>query len=486
MTRAVRLLLARFRGPVAQRVHVALARAAAAWLRAGNGAAVYVRGSVARGEAVSGLSDIDLVAVAVDRAGPDRRRRRLGVLGRHVSVGVYTPAELAAATSSSVLTHGDSALYLARRAPADELGLRARPPLPDTHGQWRRVAGPERRPPARPYDAEERRTAVWLELQYWWRHAGRLAADPARFDARHMTVKLLADPARAVAWLEEERLHATRRDALDWLRRSHPEEAEAVTAALRLEGGGSPAGDELDVVLGALTRLTASVAAAHRRAAPGVTRVRLARGPLLGPDGALPLADWRARCAPAPPDEHFRLAAGDPARAADLGACVPTDVLRRDDLLVMPGAGAVVMRGVQSAVSDPVSFALVEGRDEALFCDLPGWGAHDCARRAVAEHRSWLTRRAEGARHSATERALGLLITASRAATFLESIEAGEPRLPLTASAAVAEHESIAPAFDELVACRRERRRPEPSVVRAVEAEVRRLPAYGGTPVVAA
>lgn len=504
-------VLASSRGPAAKAwlaAHGALARIVAEWLRAGTAATVYVRGSTGHGDPIPGLSDVDLVALVggVDgRSRLEARRRRLGAVARHVSVGVYTQQELAAATASTVLTHGlegrdgdphARALYLAPGPPPDEVGLRARPPLPDPSGAWRRLAGPERRPPARRYAPDERLTAAWLELQYWWRHAGRLAASPARPDARHMTVKLLAGPARAMAWLEDDADHPQRRDALEWLRRRHPEEEDAAGAALRLERGSAPAGDELDAVLGALTRLTASVAAAHRRAAPGADSVRLIDGPLLAAGAALPLADWRARCAPALPDEAFRLAAGDPGSAADVRACAagdgPVGVLRSGELLVMPAAGAVVMRGVQSAVSDPVSAALVEGRREALFHDLPGWRVRDCALRAVAEHRSWLARRAGGDRPN--ERALGLLLTASRAATFLACVEDGEPRLALTAAAAVDEHERLSPAagaaahaaLDELTRCRQERRRPHPPVVAAFEHAVRGLPAYGRAAAVAA
>lgn len=502
-------VLASSRGPAVPAwiaLHAVLARIIAAWLRAGTATTVYVRGSVARGDVVPGLSDVDLVALVDDagaRALLEVRRGRLGVVARHVSLGVYTRRELAAATASSVLTHGldtpdggdprEPALYLARGAPADEIGLRARPPLPDTRGEWRRIAGPERRPAPRRYPPEERLTAAWLELQYWWRHAGALAADPARLDARHLTVKLLADPARALAWLEEDRIPATRREALEWLRRTRPEAADAAGAALRLERGAAPGSDDLALVLDALVRLTTRVAAAHRRAAPSAEPVRLVDGSLLvtggAAAGALPLADWRARCAPARPDETFRLVDGDPGSAADLRACAAGEgargVLRRGELLVMPGCGPVVMRGVQSAVSDPVSAALVESRREALFHDLPGWRARDCARRAVAEHRSWLAARAGAA--STNERALGLLITASRAATFLASIDEGEPRLALDAAAAVDEHERLSPAsgasardaLGELIGCRRERRRPQAAVVAAFEHAVRGLPAYG-------
>ena len=136
------------------------ARAVARWLAAGTGTTVWVRGSVGRGDAVPGLSDIDLVAVT----GPDElgkalthiRRRRLDEspsgLGRLVSVAIYEPGgpEQAVAVDELrfALDGADDApdprrraTWLRTRAPADELGLRMRPPLPGPWEGWRRLAG---------------------------------------------------------------------------------------------------------------------------------------------------------------------------------------------------------------------------------------------------------------------------------------------------------------------------------------------------------
>jgi hypothetical protein len=88
------------------------------------------------------------------------------------------------------------------------------------------------------------------------------------------------------------------------------------------------------------------------------------------------------------------------------------------------------MRTINSPVTDPVSFAIAGGTDSASFAEAPGFAARDWARRAVAEHTAWL---AEG--YELDGRALGVLIGAARAALFLDTLDEGDPQLPLTASA---------------------------------------------------
>jgi hypothetical protein len=491
--------------------HHAVAQAVALWLRTATGATVYLRGSLARRDAVPGLSDVDMVAVA--RGGGDRselalsllalRRRRLGFLARHIAIAVYDQSELHDAVCASVLTYGLDgrgadeprlrALSLASRAPADELGLRVRRPLPDARGDWVRLAGPERRPPALRYDERERLTVAWLELQYWWRHAVRLALDPARLDGRHMTVKLLAEPARVLAWLADGWVAPTRRSALEWLRQARPEHAAAAEVALALEAGRRAPSGALDLVLASLVSMTAAVAADHRGAAGVGLAVRLVGGPLVpageAADRALPLADWRARCAPALPDEAFVPWDGDPAIAGELAAAARAGALpralRRGDVLATTAAGAVPLRGVQSPVTDPVTFALLDDREDATFPAAAGWNARDCALRAVHEHHAWLSRRGGGG-GGRSARALGLLLTAARAAALLATLEGGSPRLALTAAAAVAEMERLDPAagevahaaLGELHACLREGREPAAELLEAVERAVWALPAY--------
>jgi hypothetical protein len=149
-------------------------------------------------------------------------------------------------------------------------------------------------------------------------------------------------------------------------------------------------------------------------------------------------------------------------------------------------ATSIPLRGVQSPVTDPVSFAVHDGAAEARFPAAPGWSAADCAARAVNEHRAWLSRRAAGVGDTRSTRALALLLTAARAASFAESLAAGEGRLALTVTAAAAELErSVPPSGDiasaavaELAACLREDRAPDPAVVDGLEAVVAGLPAY--------
>jgi hypothetical protein len=102
---------------------------------------------------------------------------------------------------------------------------------------------------------------------------------------------------------------------------------------------------------------------------------------------------------------------------------------------------------VQCAATDPVSFALAGARSQARFPRLAGWSARDWARRAVAEHRVWLSAPDArlnghtwiapppppgGSGHATRNR----LLSAARAGLFLESVERGEPELLLALDAA--------------------------------------------------
>ena len=189
----------------------------------------------------------------------------------------------------------------------------------------------------------------------------------------------------------------------------------------------------------------------------GITQVRLVRtgGELPVPPGAdaalrslfrdgaepelLPLTDWRARAVPSPfePDECFALLPGDPAEPGTLGAAATAGgraypALRSGELLVIAARGWMRsrLRTAQCAVTDPVSFALLAGREVADFPNAPGWSIQDSAERAVDEHRGWLQERPE--EPDATGEALGRLLAAVRAAQFWSSVKEGEPALPLT------------------------------------------------------
>ena len=162
-------------------------------------------------------------------------------------------------------------------------------------------------------------------------------------------------------------------------------------------------------------------------------------------------------------------------------------MLRSNGLLVLAssGWGRGRLRAAQCAVTDPVSFALLAGRDVGEFPNAPGWSARDSAERAVVEHRGWLQERPD--EHDATGETLGRLLAAVRAAQFWSSIKAGEPALPLTLADAAhllaASDPGVRPlaerAYGEYEAARVDGHAPSASTVAALRREVLRLSAYG-------
>jgi hypothetical protein len=156
----------------------------------------------------------------------------------------------------------------------------------------------------------------------------------------------------------------------------------------------------------------------------------------------LPLADWREVVVPTLPDAVFaRLPLeanrqGDIARASAAAKRGCAGALLAEGLLVLPvQGGGGVLRPVQCAATDPVSFALLAGQDHALFPTAPGLSPGDWARRAVTEHGAWL----ETDTPASPLDVLGRLFTAARAALFLESIAEGSPCLSLTVESTAAE-----------------------------------------------
>jgi hypothetical protein len=285
-----------------------------------------------------------------------------------------------------------------------------------------------------------------------------------------------------------------------------PEEQDALRAALALErslrnGAQAP----LERFLPAFLRLSARIASRleEQLAGCGHTEVRLRwEGPeeltlvdgTVPPADALPLADWRALVSSDwAPDEVLLPRSGDPghpdvlaqaARAAGPGVY---PVLRHARLLVLAtesqASGHGRMRAVQCPVTDPVSWALVEGREVALFPDVAGWSARDWAARAVAEHRAWLQGPPSG------RQSLIPPLKAARVAAFAESVEAGQPELLLTLAGAArwldrrpgvegAPGQAALAAYVRM--CRDAPWRPPADVVRAVNDAVRSLPAFSG------
>jgi predicted nucleotidyltransferase len=435
-------------GPIWRALYAALVWSIAACLRRGRpDTTVYVGGSLGFGEPVPGLSDVDVIAVCAGDARPIRDRWRrvvrcVPLLHRVAAdVFVYSEEELRRAAAPCSIS---PETFVRHDDVHDAAGLAVRPGPFGATREWRRLAGPERRP-VLTHDAQSRRLAAWLELQFWWRFAFEAAADSAAPTVPFLCVKLIAEPARLWLWLEHDQALFRRRDVLREASAALPQEREAYALALALQRD-LPRGPRppLAQALASLTRQSALLAGLMDRAAgaAGADPVRL-----IGVDAGPPvLADWRALVAPSGAGERFQVAhddLADPAALARLGALTtgPAPALHAAPLLVRPAAERprAKLRAVQCAATDPVSFALLAGEAEARFPRLPGWSARDWARRAVAEHRTWLC-------HPGATRLNGYgwlqlppererLITAARAALFEQSIDRGEPELRLTTEA---------------------------------------------------
>ncbi len=508
------------------------------WRR--RGTAVYVKGSFAVDEPVYGVSDIDMIVVVPDhraRPGENRlqlRRRwerlcRATPLLRHLvqHFWIYEESELREVASATCLTYGldpgvesgERAAYLGR-AVADDMGLLDHPALCGPQREWRLVAGPERRGSPSSPDPEQRRIAGWLELQFLWRLAYLASQQPHSPHVPYLCVKIVADPVRIWLWITRGEQVLRRREALERGLVALPAEEQALRRALELHAAlhRSPAAS-LAEFLPSFVRLSSRIAAAigSDAAEAGFTDVRLFAGEeadlalppdagerfrRLFPGGALPhqlpLVDWRALVVPPLPDETFALL---PEDGSELGAISRAaremragqhPALRTDGLLLFPAGMLDRLRTVQCGATDPVSFALAEGRSVASFPNLRGWSAQDWARRAVAEHRAWLESRGSplpdttsSNRESVLEQ-LARLLTATRAALFLQTLADGEPELalPLVAVAeriGVRDGKAGAVAQEAVAAyrcCRRENRPVPVQSVSALAEVVRGLAPY--------
>jgi glycosyltransferase involved in cell wall biosynthesis len=516
----------------------AIALLFALYLRRGeDGAAAYLAGSLGADDPVWGLSDIDVVIVAPpDPTGPGvaasrihRRWRRLKLRLPTLSEllfeapRVYEDDQLAAAARATTFTHDlgvgqpghPHEVRPARRERQRERGGAERSGLYGPMEGWRLLAGPDRRPAAAPRTDQERRIAAWTELQFWWLQAFRACMNPNGQRAPFLCVKLVAEPMRIWIWLAHGRRIERRQEVLEQGRRLIPEEEPALRHALELlralhTSPSPPLGESLDFLVRMSARLSTLISAELEEA--GGSEVRLVWGgseELVMPPGStsslaevasprdvpvvLPLADWRARVWSGPyrpPDEAFGLIDRDPSDPEVIAAAAPAGddgayaALRKDGLLILPSRKGARLRAVQCEATDPVSFALADGADSAAFPNVSGWSAWDSARRALAEHRSWLN---EQRRDSvATVDTLGRLLTAARAALFLESLEAGAPELTVTVGAtakrlaarrdwstAVAEE-----AYGSYRAARTEGTPPQADVVGAFSKALAGLPAY--------
>lgn len=452
---------------VAIAAYWALARVLAAVVRRwAPGATVFLRGSGCSRDHVPGLSDIDLVVAVPARSGAGtasvRRRwgrvvRLLPPLGAQVSLEVYGEPELAEVSHATLLTHGleqGRSLFLGRGRQPDDAGLLVRPALA---WRWRRLAGDSSPPSPDRLPAWHHRLAAWLELQALWRFAFRLCVHPGRADDAYLCLKLFSDSTRALLWSSRGRRPPGRMEALDAAVGALPEEEGALNTARGLAAALSRSPrPPLEAAVGYLLRTSARLAAdveaeASTAAATDVQLLDANEAPLALPPPALeacasagrralPLADWRARANPCLDEALVPMDGGaaDPGALA-VAAAAPAGVqaaIGSGDLLVLPAGtwGRGLARAVQCPASDPVSTALLAGRSAARFPEIPGWSAADVARRAVIEHAAWLRSQPHGG--VLTERALGLMLSAIAAALSLQTLEAGEPELPLTASAA--------------------------------------------------
>ena len=496
------------------------ARGWGAYLARGEpGASAYVRGSLGADAALPGLSDIDVaVVLAEDPDGPGiarLRARERWMRARALPATdllldfpiILEQRQLHDVFSSSALTV-DGAAFYGPQFSEDRVRMLERPGLYAPDADWRLMSGPERRPPVPARDAQDRRLAAWLELVYWWQWVAPACAAPGP-RAASLCVKLVSEPARIWLWLAQGWRGGDRADVLRRALDHLPEEETGLRLALELQRR-LPRSPEppLAQVLPVLMRLSARIAAllTEEVEGAGVTEVRLAGGAdqvvvphaLAGASDPLPLCDWRSLVHPKLPDETFFLFPGDATNPESLGAATavspygPLPVLRRDELMVSAGQRSrTELRALKCALTDPVSFALADGRDTAAFPNVAGWSAQDSARRAVAEHRAWLQAPpapVAGLRpQDGPGGVMAMLLTAARAALFHESVcgDTG-PTLSLTVEETarrLAERSAEdAGVVEDSLGRYREfalRRNPVPeATVNALREVVVRLPAY--------
>ena len=445
------------------------------------GATVYVKGSFAFGDPLCGVSDVDVISVVPGEPGrPEAQRtelkqhwarliRRLPPLAQFVQHWVYEKDELHAVLRATSFTYGlDERAAGSSPGPAgfegsrrlnDDMSLLDHPSLYGSTREWRRVVGRDVRR-AEPDDAQHRRLVAWLELQFWWRWAFEACAEPQARHVPYLCFKLVAEPVRILLWLAHGERLSTRRAVLERAIRLMPDEVDALRRALELRRQLPRSPDApLTEFLPYLVRLSAKIGGhiASSLEGAGESSVRLRHGPLALPEAAepnpklFPLVDWRARTRPLGTEETFALVPGDVRAPDHVGAAAlagrtgPYPALQAGRLLVFPAASydRANLRAIQIEATDPVSFALLDGRELARFPGAAGWSVRDSALRAVAEHGAWLgssVRTAasdwDGLSSKRRTELTAMLFSAARAALLLASVDAGEPELTTTLSAA--------------------------------------------------
>jgi hypothetical protein len=499
----------------------AVARLWAAYLTHGErGAATYLRASVSAGEWLPGLSDIDVaIVLASNPATPGAARTRATERWERVRRAVpaadllldypliYEEDDLRGLAGASAFTYGldpgqSATGYFGPRSFTDGMRTLERPGLYGVTEGWRRLSGPERRPPDVPRDEQLQRMAGWLELGYWWQWAFPVCVDGTGPRTAHLCVKLVSESARIWLSLAHGEQVSGRADALRRARRRLPDEADSLDRVLALHRAlrrfpEPPLAEVLPVLLRFSARIADLIAAAA--SAAGTTAVRLIGDRpadlLLAEPGdsepsLLPLCDWRALTWSPLHDEAFAPRAGDPGDPSVVGAAAsrsagPYPALRAGELMFLPSVvrWRTRLRAVKCPAADPVSFALADGQAIAQFPELRGWSARDVARRAVAEHRARLDEASDLGGPG-----LAMLLAAARGALFLESVEDGAPELAVTVAATAgrlaARSAAARSVAEDALDCYRdyatERVRPPDATIAALRALVLDLPGYAG------
>jgi hypothetical protein len=465
-----RVLLRADHGPV-RRACLACAegliRLLAHYLGRGLPAGVYVRGGFGAGEPVLGVSDIDLVAVVAggtDGAGDpwsrvmgrwQRLERRLPGLHRIAYLECYSEAELAKPRRTRFTYgldgRGPRSLFFAERPGSWSQPARRSLPLllPDLWPVdcWRFVSGQDLRPRTDAGEPTCAHLVAWVHLQYWWRLGLRALNAPAAPWVTYASVKLVADAAKIVLWLEHGEQHLVRRESLQRALEVLPEEEAAIAFALSVLDGRPDCGaPPIELVWPSFVRVSGRIAQrlAADLAPMGATAVRLeGLAPIEPTDdgGARPLSDWTALVWPPGREESFVVGPGTPFEvpavlsAAECSTRTSFVTLLGDGLIIRPGRqGREWFRAVDFGATDPVSEAMLGARPAATFANVPGWSALDTAARAVAEHAAWLRLPRDPAVEPAdilTAHLAGLF-SAARAGLFLRSAQDHEPVLPVT------------------------------------------------------
>jgi hypothetical protein len=422
-----------------------LIRGVTAWIRAiSPGATVFLRGGFARGNPAYGLSDVDLIFVTAD----DRAKAldaqvaalyaRLPLTKDIVEASVLSCSGFhRAVTTPFIAWPAGPSAHLLRSAGLSSAGANLAGPL----RRWRLLAGEDPlagRPAS--HLPEYKSLWAWTDVQFYWKHLFRNCAHPGLHTSRHVTKSALS-LAELIVWFEYGQILVGEAE-IRRFGKAHPQEQELLDRLLQAQGAIS----EFVVPLVQISRRIAGRIAEEASRAGGV-RVRL-HGDVS--PSAIPLVDWRARVLPEPP-EAFAVIPGDieasavlaaAARALDEPGRSTRPAFLSGELFLLPDARRAVarlspalLRAIHCPATDPVSFALLAGKRQAWFPELPGWAIGHAAARGRAEFCHWLKNEQAA---PPGERLAGLF-SAARSGLLWESLQDGSPELALTPHA-VASH----------------------------------------------